>query len=291
MNQIVELFSDYTFLIVLIGTGLLSLTSGILAVIMVLQKESLVADSISHATLPGIIVAFLLFSTRNIYILLAGGIVAALLAMGIIYLLRQIKVLNFNGILATILSSFFGFGMVLLTVSQKDPNAAQAGIRNFIFGQAAAINQNDIFMIIVISVIVIIILFLIYKELKLFIFDKSFGKSIGFSPNVIQGILFIVVVITIVIQIQIIGVILTSTMLVAPAVAAIQWCNKFHTTILLSMIVGLFSAIIGTTISTIVPDISTGPIIAILACLFAIVSIIVAPSGMIMTRIRAAKLK
>ena len=133
-------------------------------------------------------------------------------------------------------------------------------------------------------------MFLIYKELKLFIFDKSFGKSIGFSPNVIQGILFIVVI-TIVIQIQIIGVILTSTMLVAPAVAAIQWCNKFHTTILLSMIVGLFSAIIGTTISTIVPDISTGPIIAILACLFAIVSIIVAPSGMIMTRIRAAKLK
>ena len=259
-----EIFSHYTFLIVLVGVIILSLTSGILAVFLVLQKESLVADALSHATLPGVVLTFLLF--------------------------KKMDKININSILAIILSSFFGLGLVLLTLSQKLPDAAQAGIREIIFGQAAGINHMDVIVMVIVCLIVLFITFILYKEIKLAIFDPHFSLISGFNPKLILSVLVILTIISVVLEIQIIGVVLTATMLVAPALTSLQWSNKFLPVLIISSLTGIVSAVIGTMASSIIPGLSTGPVISVCAGIICILSIIFGRYGVIYTKIKQYQL-
>lgn len=285
-----EIFSHYTFLIVLVGVIILSLTSGILAVFLVLQKESLLADAMSHATLPGVVLTFLLFHTKNMYSLLIGGMISAFLAYSLINWFKKMDKININSILATILSSFFGLGLVLLTLSQKQPDAAQAGIREIIFGQAAGINQMDVIIMVIVCLIVLFITFILYKEIKLAIFDPHFSLISGFNPKLILSVLVILTIVTVVLEIQIIGVVLTATMLVAPALTSLQWSNKFLPVLIISSLTGIVSAVIGTMASSIIPGLSTGPVISVCAGIICILSIIFGRYGVIYTKIKQHQL-
>lgn len=285
-----EIFSHYTFLIVLVGVIILSLTSGILAVFLVLQKESLVADALSHSTLPGVVLTFLLFHTKNIYSLLIGGKISAFLAYSLINWFKKMDKININSILAIILSSFFGLGLVLLTLSQKSPDAAQAGIREIIFGQAAGINQMDVIVMVIVCLIVLFITFILYKEIKLAIFDPHFSLISGFNPKLILNGLVILTIISVVLEVQIIGVILTATMLVAPALTSVQWSNKFLPVLIISSLTGIVSAVIGAIASSIIPGLSTGPVISVCAGIICILSIIFGRYGVIYTKIKQHQL-
>lgn len=285
-----EIFSHYTFLIVLVGVIILSLTSGILAVFLVLQKESLLADAMSHATLPGVVLTFLLFHTKNMYSLLIGGMISAFLAYSLINRFKKMDKININSILATILSSFFGLGLVLLTLSQKRPDAAQAGIREIIFGQAAGINQMDVIIMVIVCLIVLFITFILYKEIKLAIFDPHFSLISGFNPKLILSVLVILTIVSVVLEIQIIGVVLTATMLVAPALTSLQWSNKFLPVLIISSLTGIVSAVIGTMASSIIPGLSTGPVISVCAGIICILSIIFGRYGVIYTKIKQHQL-
>src|SRR5690625_2385987 len=135
INTLIELFSDTTLRTVAIGTMVLGASSGMLGSFAVLRKQSLLGDAISHAALPGIVMAFILFQAKDSYVLLAGalcsGVLGSLLVNGIV---RKSKIKT-DAALGIVLSVFFGFGMLLLTYVQKKPDAAQAGLDKYLFGQ------------------------------------------------------------------------------------------------------------------------------------------------------------
>lgn len=268
------IFNDYTFQIVALGTIFLGLASGILSSFVTLDKQALVGDALSHAALPGIVLVFMIIQVKNLELLLLGALVFGLLAIGLTNIIRRYSKVKFDSSLALVLSSFFGFGLVLMTVVQKTPNASQAGLNNFIFGQASTMLPRDVYIMLGTSIIVILLIILFWKELKLFIFNPEFSQAIGFNNRVISVIFSGLIVLTVIIGLESVGVILISSLLVAPGVSARQWTNKLSIMVLLSGLFGAIAGAIGTIISAVSPKMPTGAVIVVVLSVFAFLSIL-----------------
>jgi len=128
---------NYTMLVVIAGTMFLGLASGAIGTISTLRKQALIGDALSHATLPGVVLAFILVGHKSISILLLGAFVSSIFAMMLLTLIKKYSKIKIDAIMALILSSFFGIGQVFLVYVQRTGDAAQAGLNKFIFGQAA----------------------------------------------------------------------------------------------------------------------------------------------------------
>ena len=256
---------DYTLMIVAIGAALLGAVSGSLGTYAVLRRQSLLGDAISHAALPGIAIAFLLTGSKAPLILVLGAALAGWLGTLLIMSVVRLTRIKYDSALGIVLSTFFGFGLVLHTLIQRTGNANQAGLDTFLFGQAATILARDILTIGVLGGIAIVITFIFWKELKLLVFDEGFAASLGFPIRALDILLTSLLVIAIVLGLQAVGAVLMSAMLVAPAVAARQWTNKLSVMMLLAACFGALAGVSGTIISSTASRIPTGPTIVLCA--------------------------
>ena len=285
MQNMLALFQDYTFQTVALGSALLGIISGVLGSFAVLRKQSLLGDGVSHAALPGVVLAFLLTGSKNTEVLLIGALLTGTLAtLAIIAVVRNSRI-KFDSALALVMSVFFGFGMVLLTYSQKIPNANQAGLKRFIYGQASTLLERDVKLMAVCGVILLALVFLFWKEFKLLSFDPEFAESIGFKTGRLNLFLSFLIVLSIIIGLQTVGVVLMSAMLIAPAVAARQWSNRLSVMVFLASVFGAVSGVVGTMISSSVAGMPTGPVIVSCVTTIAIFSILFAPGRGIIYRI------
>lgn len=293
MLEFLELiWSDYTVRIITMGTAALGAILGLLGSIAVLRKQSLLGDAISHAALPGIVLAFILTQTKTTYVLLLGAIISGLIGSVLINSIVKRTHLKTDTALGIILSVFFGFGMLLLTAIQKQPDAAQAGLDKYLFGQAATLMLEDVKLLIAVLGLALLILFLFYKELKLLLFDADYAKTLGINTKYLDVLITVFIIVAIVLGLQTVGVVLMSAMLLAPAAAARQWTNSLSTMLFLSAILGMISGVLGTAISASQDSLSTGPVIVIIAVSLVVISFIFAPNrGLIAKRVQQRKNK
>ncbi|UTY23586.1 transition metal ABC transporter permease subunit TroC [Treponema denticola] len=287
MNGIINFFADYTLRNVFLGTMLLGIGSGMVGSFAVLRKQSLLGDAVAHAALPGVVIAFLITGSKLSLPLLAGAGLTGLIGTLFINLIVNTSKIDTDAAQGIVLGVFLGLGFLLLTYVQKLPGAGKSGLDKFIFGQAATITQQDVISIFIVETIILIFIILFWKELKISTFDPVFSKSIGFSPKVIELILTFLVVITIVIGIQSVGVILMSALLMAPAAAARQWTDRLSIMCLLSAFFGAASGMGGAVISSQVSKMPTGPVIVCFLTGFTLISILFSPHrGIIQSKIK-----
>ena len=273
-----SLFSiDYTLLLVLQGAALLGITAGMLGSFALLRQQSLLGDAISHAALPGIVLMFLCTHSKNPWILLSGGALAGVVGvMSMHYIIAHTK-LKKDAVLGIILSVFFGLGLVLMTVAQKVPTSNQAVLNKFLFGNVATLLPEDIAVISMISLFIFFVLLLCWKECALYIFDPLLAQSLGFKPMIIEAIITVLLIFAIVIGLQTVGVILMSTMLIAPAAAARQWTKRLKNMILLASLFGCCATTVGVYASSVVDHLPTGPAIVVVTSCMVIFSLLCAP--------------
>lgn len=292
MEELIYLLKDYTFQTVALGSAILGLISGVLGSFAVLRKQSLLGDGVSHAALPGVVLAFVLTGSKNTEILLLGALVSGLAATFFIISIVKHTRIKFDSALALVMSVFFGFGLVLLTYVQKIPNSNQAGLKRFIFGQASTLLQRDVYFMIICGIILLAFVLLFWKEFKLYIFDGEYAKSLGFPTQKLNLLLSFMIVVAIITGLQTVGVILMSAMLIAPAVAARQWTNKLWIMVALSAFFGAISGIFGTAASSLASKLPTGPAIVVCISSIVIFSVLFAPGrGIIQKIIHRKKLK
>lgn len=292
LNLLNLVFTDYTLQIVSLGSAILGIISGVLGSFAVIRKESLLGDAVSHAALPGIAIAFLITQTKRTEVLLVGALISGLIATFLILSISKYSRIKFDSALALILSVFFGGGMVLLTHIQKIPNANQAGLDKFIFGQASTLLKSDIKVMAILGVILIALVIIFWKEFQLVSFDADYAESLGFSTEKITTLLFAMIVTSIIIGLQTVGVILMSAMLTAPAVAARQWTDKLSVMAILSATFGAIAGVLGTILSSVVSKLPTGPTIVIVISTIVIFSLAFAPNrGLIWKYFRDKKNK
>lgn len=289
-----ELLTSYSFVIVAIGTLILAMASGAVGCITVMKGQSLIGDAIGHAAFPGIVLAFMLSSTRNSVILLFGAMATGTLCFILIQIIHAHSKLDLDASLAISLSSFFGLGMMLKSYIQGNPNyatASQSGLQNYIFGQAAYMMKEDISLILAVAIPSIILLVVFYKELKVFIFDEVYSKTIGLNTKLLYFIILLMTMSLISVGLKLVGAILISSLLIVPCITALQWSNKFHNVLIISAIVGGISAFLGTYVSTMHNGMSTGATIIMFMSGFAFVSLLIGPHGIIANMLMRRKYK
>lgn len=264
----------HTFRTVALGCSLLGMVSGILGCFAVLRKQSLLGDAVSHASLPGVCLAFLFTNVKETEVLLFGALVTGVICIGLIQLIQNYTKIKFDSALALILSVFFGLGLVLLSYMNKLPGSNKSGLNKFIFGQASTFIERDVNVIFITGIILLVIIVLFWKELKLVSFDSDFAKTLGFPSKKIEILISVLIVATVIIGIQAAGVILISAMLISPAVAARQWTDKLSVMVILSAIFGGISGFFGTLISISQENLPTGPIIVVIISLIVLFSIL-----------------
>ena len=284
MHAVIAFLSDYTVRNVLLGTLFLGIGSGVLGCFIVLRRQSLLGDAISHAALPGIVIAFLLTGTKTIGILLTGGAISSLIGTLCITVLTRTTKIDKDGAHGIILGVFLGLGFLLLTHVQKSPDAAKAGLDKFIFGQAATIMHYDVVLIACVECLILACVFLFWKELKITTFDPTIATGMGFSSKKIEMLIVALVVPAIVAGIQSVGVILMSVLLVAPAAAARQWTHRLGVMCALAAFFGGSSGVIGSVISSCTAKLATGPVIVLVSTSYAFLSLLFSPRRGIVQR-------
>jgi len=281
-----ELLSDYTARNVALGSSLLGVTSGVLGCFAVLRRQGLLGDVLAHAALPGICLAYLLTNSKSSLVLLLGAAIAGwLAALALLQIVQQAR-LSEDSALGIVLSTFFAAGITLLTFLTKRGDAQGAGLDRFLFGQAAALIEEDVFVIAVLAAIAIGATALFYKEFKLLTFDALFARSIGLPTQALSVLLTSLVVVAIVIGLQTVGVVLMAAMLIGPAVAARQWTNRLGIMIVLAALFGAAAGLAGALLSLSAENIPTGPVTILSLTLIVVLSLLFAPArGLVWRRL------
>lgn len=275
----------YTVRVVALGGAILGVISGVLGCFAVLRGESLLGDALSHAALPGVAIAFLL-AGRELSLLLIGAGIASWLGLRMVAAILATTRIKQDTALGIVLVSWFAAGIALLAYIQAIPDASQAGLDHFIFGQAAAIIERDVTLVSGVGLAVLATIALFWKEFKLVTFDAEFAGANGFRTGLINTVLSTLIVITIVLGLQLAGVILMVGMLIAPGIAARQWTHKLDQMVILAAVLGAFAGGVGAVISALDSDIPTGPMIIVVAFVLVTLSITLAPGrGLLWSRL------
>jgi manganese/zinc/iron transport system permease protein len=285
-----DLLFDYTLRTVALGAAILGIVSGTLGSFAVLRKQSLLGDAISHAALPGIVLAFLITRDREPIGLMLGALTAGWIATLFMLQITRTTRIKDDSALGLVLSVFFGLGLMLLTFTQRLPDATQAGLDKFLFGQAATLLQSDVVKMGIIGALALVLLVIFWKEFKLITFDPEYAASLGYPVRVLDILLTTLLVIAIVIGLQTVGVVLMSAMIVAPAAAARQWTDKLNWMILLGGLFGALAGVTGTLISSAAARLPTGPVIVLCISTIVLFSMLFATNrGLIWNWIRSQR--
>ena len=280
---------DPVFLKVLVGTTLLAAASSVVGAFSYLKGQSLVGDAIAHALLPGVVLAFILGGIRNSSFLILGALISGLLAhYGIGYIENKTK-LKSDTAVSLVLSTFFGFGIMLMSYIQRTGQGQQAGLERFLLGKAAAITMQDIYIFSVLALVLIIGVGLFFKGFQLMTFNEDFAHAIGLPMPLIRFTFTVLTVLAITIGIQTVGVVLMAALLITPSAAARVWTNSLPAMLVLAASFAGVAAVIGTYISSALPKMPTGPWVVLVLAFFGFSSLLFAPKRGWFSKQRRAK--
>jgi manganese/zinc/iron transport system permease protein len=282
-------FQDPSIAWVVLGITLLGIGSAYVGTFSFLDKKALLGDAISHAVLPGICLGFVLAGEKNPVYIVTGAFLSGGLATFMSSWLKKNTKLSEDTIIATILSVFFGFGIVLLTALQKSGNPEIAGLNSFIFGNAIGISESDLMLYGGLSLVIILVLTFMLKEFRLMVFDPEYGKAIGFPMKTISFLFNVLMILAVVIGIQAIGVVLMAALLITPGAAARFWTDRLHPLLILAAFFSVLSGILGTYVSFVLPQMPTGPWVVVFLSLFALISFLISPKSGILFRFFARR--
>lgn len=274
MDILTSLFTDYTIRTVALGAAILGIVAGAMGTYALLRRQSLLGDAMSHAALPGVIIAFMLTASKAPFVLTLGAAVAGVIGTLFLLTITRYSRIKEDAALGIILSVLFGFGLMLLTFLQRNPTAAQAGLNSFLFGQAATLLVRDVITMAAFGGTTLLLVAVFWKEFKLLSFDRDFGTSLGFPMTALDVLLTTLLVIGIVIGLQAVGVVLMSAMIVAPAAAARQWTDKLSVMLIVAAAFGAFAGVTGALISSTGSGLSTGPVIVLVASVVVLLSLL-----------------
>ncbi|MEM9108284.1 MAG: metal ABC transporter permease, partial [Pseudomonadota bacterium] len=275
--------AGYNTAIVTIGAVLLGWAGGTVGTFLLLRQRSLVSDALSHATLPGVGVAFLVMAAlggtgRFLPGLLIGAAISAMIGLLCVEWLTRRTRLHADAAIGAVLSAFFGFGVVLLTVIQSLGIGQQAGIGSFLLGSTSGMLRNESITLAVLALGVALLVFVMRRRFTLVCFDETFARTSGIDIRRTDLLLMLLVMAVTVTGLRVVGLILVVALLIIPPVAARFWTDKTNAMALVSGAIGAAAGFIGTALSASVPNFPTGPVIVLVAaCLFAL-SMLFAPA-------------
>lgn len=295
MTDPLTYFTDPVLRAPTIGSMLMCLAAALVGVLVLLRRQSLIGEVLSHSAYPGVILGLLTVGLLGFgealspLIVLTGAFITASLGLWCIHGLQSSLKIRPDSALCFVLSAFFGVGITLASQIQFAYPALYKQVQIYLYGQAATMTDIHIIVYGILALGVVIALGLFYKEFYLTTFDRDFARSQGLNIQFFDSILYILVVLAVVIGVRSVGVVLMSAMLIAPAVAARQYTHHLGRMFLLAAIFGLLSAFLGVYFSVELSSrrlpFPTGPMIVIIASFICFISLLIAPERGALSRL------
>lgn len=280
--DILTFAAGYNTAVVVIGAALLGAAAGIVGVFTLLRKRALVSDAISHATLPGVGAGFLVAlalgtDPRSLPVLLAGAAVTGAMGAFAVQMIRDHTRLPEDAAIGTVLSVFFGVGVVLLSHIQTLSSGSQAGLDSFLLGQTAALSRTEAELIAGAAGLVTVAVIFLIKELTILSFDADFAAAQGWPTARLDLLLMALLLTVVAIGLKTVGLVLIVALVIIPPVAARFWTDRLSRMVLAAALFGAVSGYLGATLSALLPDLPAGPVIVLTAGALFAVSLLLAP--------------
>ena len=288
---------DYNTRLVVICTMLLGCACGLMGGFLLLRKRSLMGDTLSHATLPGVGLSFMLAVAlggdgKSLPILLAGAAITGVIGCAAVLFIREQTRIKDDAAMGIVLSVFFGAGVAILGVIQTMPEGSAAGLESFIYGKTASMVMSDFQILVLVTICVITCSLLLFKEFRLLCFDETFAAALGWPVKFLDILLLALITAVTVAGLQAVGLILIIAFLITPAAAARFWTNQLDRMLVLSALIGGASGWLGASLSAFIPRLPAGAVIVLVAALFFVVSMLIGTERGVMIRfLRQSQLK
>jgi len=273
----------YNASLVTLGAAALGGAAGTVGAFLTLRKRALVSDAISHATLPGLALAFIAMASlgldgRALAGLMIGSAASAWIGLWCVsWMTRQTR-LSEDAAIGAVLSVFFGLGIVLLTVIQSMSQGRQAGLEDFLLGATAGMLRGDALLIATGGALTLAATLALRRPLLIIAFDEGYATARGLNvARYDMALMTLVLAVTVTGQ-KITGLILIVALLIIPAVAARFWSEDARRVVLLSGLFGAATGYVGAALSATAPQLPTGPIIVLTAFTLFCLSLFCAPA-------------
>ncbi|WP_417432205.1 metal ABC transporter permease [Kiloniella sp.] len=290
--EILTLQSGYNSNVVLLGAGLLGAAGGVVGVFSLLRKRALISDAISHATLPGITLGFLVAlaltgTGKSLPFLMIGSTLSGILGVLLVQWIKDNTRLPEDSAIGTVLSSFFGLGVVLMSYIQTLKSGSQAGLQSYLLGSTASMLQSEAEMIATSALVITVLTVLFMKEFGLVCFDPDYAASRGWAVSKIDLLMMALLLAVVVIGLKTVGLILIIALVIIPPVAARFWTDRLGIMVAISAFTGGISCYLGAALSALTPDLPSGATIVLTATALFTLSLLFAPKrGVVATALR-----
>lgn len=293
----VDFLADHTYRMVLMGTMTIGLVSGALGSFAYLRKQSLISDVVSHAALPGSLLAYLAAVAlggdgRAMPGLIVGAVVVGTLAVFVANGIVSHSVIRIDTAMVVSLTLFFGAGMLLMRVITARPLPGKGGIQDYLFGNASVLTVGDLIASVVVGGIALAVVAVFWKEFALRTFDADQCSVLGFRAGVIDALMFSAIVIATVIGVKAVGLVLMVAFVVTPPAAARQWTGGLAPMVVLSGVIGAAGSGAGAYLSISLGRIPTGPLIVLSLFAILVVSLLISPRrSLVLRALRRARIR
>jgi len=241
---------------------------------LIVQRMALYGDVIAHAVLPGLSLSFFLGIDIAI-----GAFISGILGAGTISWIRSQSRVKVDAAMALTFSSFFSIGIILISVLKNNID-----LDSFLFGDVLGTTITDIYRTASVTAIILAVVWLFYKELLFYTFDRTGAESVGLPVNAIHLGFMSAITMTVIASMQAVGVILVISLLVGPALTAYLLVKELHQMMIVGAIIGAISSLSGVYISFYLKNIPSGPAIVIVSSSLFVLALLFSPSQGILTQ-------
>jgi len=280
MTRLLEPF-QYAFMNqAMIIAALIGAVCAVLSCYLVLKGWSLMGDAVSHAVLPGIVIAYIVGAPLSL-----GAFIAGLVCAGSTGWIKAHSRIKEDTVMGIVFTGLFALGLVMFTKVQTDVH-----LNHILFGSLLGIERHDMIQATVTAVITLIVMIALRKDLLLFCFDPNHAGAVGLNTTFLHYLMLSVLSATIVAALQAVGIILTVAMLITPGCIAYLLTDRFNRMLIIAVISAVFSAVVGTYLSYFING-ATGSCIVLTQALIFIGAMLFAPkNGLLAQRLLSFQL-
>ena len=266
---------QYGFMVeAMLMAALIGAVCAVLSCYLVLKGWSLMGDAVSHAVLPGIVLAYLVGLP-----LAVGAFFAGLLCAGSTGWIKNHSRIKEDTIMGVVFTGLFALGLVMFTKVQSDVH-----LNHILFGSLLGIERSDMIQAIVSASVTLTVILALRKDLLLYLFDVNQARAVGLNTTGLHYMLLALLSATIVAALQAVGIILTVAMLVAPGCIAYLLSDRFDRMLWIASGSAIFSSVVGTYVSYFLNG-ATGACIVLTQSLVFVLAMVFAPKhGLVVRR-------
>ncbi|SJN34446.1 Manganese ABC transporter, inner membrane permease protein SitD [Microbacterium esteraromaticum] len=270
---------QYDFMIrALVTTVMAAIICALLSCWLVLVGWSLMGDAVSHAVLPGVVIAYIVGAPFAI-----GALIFGFLAVALIGAIRETSRVKEDAAIGIVFTTLFAIGLVLISVTPSHTD-----LNHIIFGNILGVSTADLVQIGILAALAFVILIIKRRDLTLYAFDPTHAHAIGLNPRFLSALLLGLLALTAVVALQVVGVILVVAMLIIPGATAYLLTDRFSRMLIIAPVMSVASSVFGIYLSYWIDASSGGLVVVVQGAVFALVYLF-SPSHGLLGKRRTAR--